>query len=396
MNKNYQAIISLIKSALTGQPAVVSDDLDWNAIFGICQSHHVTTMVFYGIENSNLQFPERKLFATSTMQNVLVEQQQLNMLDEIGKRFSGEAIDYLPLKGTVLKKFYPKSEMRVMGDMDILIREEQLEQIDVILEQLGCQKGKTSDHVVVYEKKPCINLEMHIRLVPSYDRDYYRYFKDGWKNASPLEHDPCRYIMAPENMFLFEVAHLAKHYREGGIGLRHFVDLWVLLSKHPQLDMEQVKTGLRCLQMERFYQNIIALLDHWFYDAPPSEMTEYLTKRIFESGSYGTREKHQTAVAARISETRGGARKGRLIELVFAVFMPFSEMKKRYKALHKVPVLLPVFWVVRWLTAVFKQPKNIKKRLKRLRQINESDLNAYTSELDYVGLGFHLTENGEK
>ena len=393
MNKNEQAIISLIKSALTGEPAAVSDGLDWEGIFAICKSHHVTPMVFYGIENSDLQFPERKLFATSTVQNVLVEQQQLNMLDAIGQRFSAEGIDYMPLKGTVLKKLYPKTEMRVMGDMDILVREEQLEQVDQVLQQLGCRKGKRSDHVVVYEKKPCINLEMHVRLVPSHDRDYYRYFKDGWKNALPRPHDPCRYVMAPEDMFLFEIAHLAKHYREGGIGLRHFVDLWVMLTKYPEMDMERVGSGLRSLQMERFYDNILALLNHWFGDAPASEMTEHLTARIFESGSYGTLEKHQTAVAARISETRGGAKKGRLIELVFAVFMPLSEMKKRYPALRKSPVLLPVFWVVRWFTAVFGQPKNIKKRVKRLQQINEKDLSAYTSELDYVGLEFRLTDD---
>lgn len=38
--------------------------------------------------------------------------------------FDAGGIDYMPLKGSILKDLYPRHEMRMMGDADILIRME--------------------------------------------------------------------------------------------------------------------------------------------------------------------------------------------------------------------------------------------------------------------------------
>lgn len=392
MNKNYAAILSLIKSALTGVCVVVPKDVDWDLIFRLCQSHQIIPMICYGMINSDLQFPQKQLFLDGTMQAALVEQEQLNMFSQICRKFSEAKVDYLPLKGLILKNLYPKTEMRVMSDMDILIREEQLEKVSEILTQMGCREQKESDHVMVYRKEPYVYLEMHTRLIPSYDRDYYAYFKDGWKRAVPNPEQQNRYNLTQEDMFLFEIVHLAKHYREGGIGLRHFVDIWVLLTNDLDLDMSYIRRELRVLKMERFFDNILATLQYWFDDAPATEITEFLTERTFQSGSYGTLEKHQTAVATRIGANHGGAKKGRFLELFYAVFMPLREMKKRYHCLHRYPVLLPIFWVVRWVVAVFGESKNIKARIERLQRINEAELNEYNSELAFVGLQFDLSE----
>ncbi len=392
MNKTYMDVLSLIKSALTNEKAEISETVDWEQILRISKRHQIIPLIYYGIQNSNLHCPQVQSFAQGTMRAVLVEQNQFNMFSAICKRFLAAKVDWLPLKGLLLKHLYPKTEMRVMSDMDILIREEQLGLVRDILEQLGCEKTKDSDHVTVYQNPPFIYLEIHTRLVPSYDSDYYEYFRNAWSRAKCQMSQPYGYEMATEDMFLFEIVHLAKHYREGGIGLRHFIDIWVMLTRYPDLNMKYIRSELRVLKIERFFDNILATLQYWFENSAPTEITEFLTLRTFESGSYGTLKKHKTAVAARISEKHGSAKKGRLVELFSAFFMPLGEMKKRYSILQRCAGLLPIMWIVRWVSAVFGESERVRNRIERVQRINEAELNEFTSELEYVGLQFNLRD----
>ena len=387
MNETYAAILAMIQSALTARPCAVAEGVDWDRAFAICKRHYIVPIVYYGMLCSGITGAPLSLFASMSMRMIVQEQHQLDMLETLERRFAEEGIDYLPIKGSVLKSLYPKTEMRMMSDMDILIRAEQQDKVDALLTGMGCDRRKDSDHVVVYLKKPFIVLEIHTALVPSYDRDYYAVFKDGWDRAEPIAPGAHRYRTSVEDTFLFVVAHLAKHYREGGIGLRQFVDVRLLQKRYPDMDMRAVRRGLQALGIERFYDNVCATLGVWFDGDPATELTDFLTVRTFEGGAYGSDEKHRTAVAVRTSEDHGGVKKGRAISLWQAVFMPLREMKTRYPILRKAPILLPIMWVVRWVTAVF-QPKRIRARAERIGRINHAEIDAYTAELQYVGLSF--------
>ncbi|MBQ7817873.1 MAG: S24/S26 family peptidase [Oscillospiraceae bacterium] len=45
------------------------------------------------------------------------------------------------------------------------------------------------------------------------------------------------------------------------------------------------------------------------------------------------------------------------------VFLPYSQMCMYYPCLWKMPILLPVFWVVRWVTALFYAEKRRKGKV---------------------------------
>lgn len=47
--------------------------------------------------------------------------------------FEEEGIDCLPLKGIWMKQFYPDPSLRMMADLDILYRPEQLEKVESVL-----------------------------------------------------------------------------------------------------------------------------------------------------------------------------------------------------------------------------------------------------------------------
>ena len=54
--------------------------------------------------------------------------QQLE-LENVMAHFEKEGIDYVPLKGWIIKNLYPKPDMRSMCDVDILIRDEDKKKI---------------------------------------------------------------------------------------------------------------------------------------------------------------------------------------------------------------------------------------------------------------------------
>ena len=152
-----------------------------------------------------------------------------------------------------MKQRYPKHEFRPMADADILIREEQYEQIRPLMRQLGFYEGVESNHEYIWDSVS-LHVELHKRLVPSYNKDYYAYFGDGWRLATG--HKGTRFFMTPEDEFIYLFVHLAKHYRDGGVGCRQMVDLWVQRRSFPGLDEDYLRRELRKLHLLEFYDNV--------------------------------------------------------------------------------------------------------------------------------------------
>ena len=185
MDKLQTGIIGLVKSALTGEAAVIPTDFDWNAALKTGKKHQILPMLCEGAANAGIDLPPEaaQTLETATAVNLFISQNQLYAFDAICKAFDENGIDYMPLKGAVLKRIYPKPELRPMSDADILIRQTQYAQIRPVMAALGYTEVLESDHELVWDKKGVLHLELHKRLIPSYNKDYYAYYGDGWRFA---------------------------------------------------------------------------------------------------------------------------------------------------------------------------------------------------------------------
>lgn len=394
MNSLHQTTLALIKSALTDQPAHINDPVDWNGLFSLCQKHQIVPLVYYGAICSGLGAPE--MFLEATMQAVLQEQEQFNAFGQITAAFNEAGITYIPLKGSVLKHLYPKTEMRAMGDMDILIHPAQYDQIRPIMQGLGFSEIGESDHEYQWIKPPFVHVELHKKLIPQSDPDYYAYFGEGWERFLPDAEHKHRYRMRSEDELIFLFAHLTKHYRGKGIGVRHFTDIWVYLKRNPALDMSYINRELQTMGLDVFFGHVCDTVAVWFDGAEPNELIDFITHRVLTSGSYGTLERHQVSEAVRTSTIEQSISKAKRKELWKLIFMPLSEMRIKYPVLRRAPVLLPVMWVVRWVTAVFCKRGNIRIEQERLRKLNEDTIRQYKEELHMVGLQYDPEKSMQK
>ncbi|MBQ6839391.1 MAG: nucleotidyltransferase family protein [Oscillospiraceae bacterium] len=386
----HKQIFALIKNAITQDKQLLDSSANWEQILEVAKSAHVVPLVCAGIHPEQ-EMPEdvKKIFLHITYQSMMVDRSQSAAMHKLEKLFREAGVDYMPLKGAVLKSLYPQSHMRSMGDLDILIRLNQYGKIRKLLLQNGFDEGQETDHELIWHKKPYTQFELHKHLIPSYNEDYYAYFGDGWKMAEKTD-VPFKCAMSLENEFIYTFTHFAKHYRDGGIGIRHLVDLWVYRRAYPQLDQQFICREMDKLGLKTFYLNIQKTLDACFENGEETEVTNCIVEWVFDSKVYGSAEKGNEANALRVarhSRTIGGAKLKGTWRQIFP--LP-AVMRKKYPVLKRVPVLLPVMWVVRWFEAIFRKRENIAQQSKRLKAINQETVSKYQAELNFVGLDYNF------
>ena len=382
-----KGIIELIKGSLTGSVPQIDSEFDYEKAYEYAQQRQITPLLYYGAVNTPgfMDAIYGKRFFKSTMNLSFYCSEQVNLIETIKEAFEKNQINFVLLKGTVVRGFYPCPEMRLMSDADILIKEEEYEKIRPIMVSLGFEEQYESDHELVW-KKSGVTVELHKRLIPSYNKDYYEYFGDGWKLATVKAEDSNQWFMSNEDCFIYILVHFAKHYRDMGIGIKHLTDFYVYLEKYPDLDFGYIDKELEKLQILEFWKNIKSVIDAWFSNGEWNEKNLFLTRKIISNLAYGSEDNRTQARALKASKK---TKHFKLKRYFLLVFPGYTLMADKYPVLKKVPILLPFMWIARWFTALIC-PKKIKNQVKRIEAVNEKTVSQYQSELNYVGLDFNF------
>lgn len=392
MDLFQQQALALIRCALTGEPCTFEEKPDTTTMVRLAAKHKIAALMYYGMIGAGLDDdPAMQQLFMGCCQYVAVSERQMAMLNQLFAAFEERQIDYLPLKGVLLKRIYPKPEMRRMGDADILFRRDQYESIKALLTEMGFTFDYETDHEWVW-KHPSLLLEMHKRIVPRRDKDLYRYFGNGWAHAVADEERPYRYGFTPEMQFVSLFVHLVKHYRGGGIGLSHMVDLWVFRRHYPNLDEAVIRAELDKVYLGEFYANVWETLLVWFEGAEPTEKTDFITNVIFDNGVYGTRERAHLSCVAKAGHGDKAHTNSYVAKWLRLVFPPKNALQTKYPVLRRCGVLLPVIWVVRWLDTLLFHRKRIAQRNTDIQRTNVESIEQFEQALHYVGLDYHFEE----
>lgn len=387
MNTTQQGIILLMKSAVTGECFGISDDLDWEMALAEINRHKIHTLVFQGALNCGIprNHPVMQQLFQHYCKALMVSEGQIRELQRIYQAFDENGIDYMPLKGCNMKARYPKPELRIMGDADILIRVEQYEKIVPVMESLGFTFKCESDHELIWQSGS-LYLELHKRLIPSYQKHLCVCFENYWERAVPAEGN--RYGMAPEDEWIYLFSHFAKHFRDSGIGCRHVTDLWVFLQKYPDMNADYVASALKELQLLEFYENVRRLLAVWFCGETPDATTDILTEYIFASGSWG--DATAGVISGIIRNYGDRSCDAFKLRYLWSYAFPKPEvMQRRHKILKSAPWLQPVLWAVRLVYKVLFDKKDLQKRKRDLAVITKGNIQKRQEFLHFVGLDYH-------
>ncbi len=263
---------------------------------------------------------------------------------EIRGALEESKIAYIPLKGSVLRPYYPYERMRTSCDIDILIHEYDIDAAVKCLENRGYRCDKRNYHDVSLYSPNRIHLELHFHLrenVTALDA----VLKDAWEHAVPCA--GAQYAFSREFFAFHLFAHMAYHFMSGGCGIRSLLDIWVMDRKMGISD-SCAKELLQKAGIDRFASEMSKLAECCFTDGEINgidDLSDSVLKYLFQGGIYGSRENQITVDRAKTGNS--------VLYVLKRLFLPYRSMAIAYPVLKKAPYLLPIFWGVRWIRAVF-------------------------------------------
>lgn len=389
MNTLQCSVIALLKSAVTGQAQPLPEDFSIAEVLQQTEAHHVSSMIYEGAAlcGVNPLDPAMQTLFRRYCKALQISERQMRELNRVFATFEENGIDYMPLKGCKMKSLYPRPELRIMGDADVLIRIEEREKIAPIMQSLGFSEKEETDHEWIWTTDG-LHLELHKRLIPSYTKDFYAYFGEGWQLAK--QESGNRHAMSAEEELVFLFTHFAKHYRDGGIGFRYVVDLWLYLCNYPELDENYVLQQLDILSLREFYRNIRQLIAVWFDGAQTDEKIDFITEFIFASGSWG--EGNSRVLSRAIRDGKGPLlkRSGKLTYLRELAFPGVMTLRGKYTVLKKHPWMLPLVWLWRPFYKVLFERGSLEERRETLEYVTVERIDDRRQALHYVGLDYNF------
>lgn len=358
----YKQLLDIIKhSVLNNSSEDAIQIQNPERLFQLAKKHDSLHLVGYAIKKGMLTLidedAEKKFIAQyyGAMRRVMALEHEISSIREA---FEKDSIDFIFLKGAVLRKYYPEECMRVSGDMDVLVRTVDLTSAEKVLSERLCyqakEKGAHHNHVM---SPAGINLDLHFTLTERIN-SAKPYLDEVWNRSVLIEGKKHEYRMTDEMFYLFHIYHASVHFQMGGCGIRAVLDTWVL-NHRIEFNRESRKDLLEKSGLLKFAVALENIAEKWFSngeDSGYSDIEEYIL-----TGGLAGGHRHVAAVQAQ---------KGSRFKYVFSrIFPPYRTLKFGYPILQKCPILLPFCWIHRLISGAFTgKTKKAKYELKQSKE----------------------------
>lgn len=369
----YQYFIHLLRCALHGTaPDIPPADLDWKKLYQLADLHSVACTLYYSIISlPEEQQPEPdilRLFQKAMQISLGRESLQHFEIQDVMNHLEDNGIPYLPLKGWRIKHLYPRPDMRSMCDVDILISKESMPKIPAIMDTCGFQLESHGENHDAYQKTEALSTEIHWFLFAERS-PYYDYFKNYMDRAAAIEPGKMEQQLSNEDFYIHLIAHMAKHFRGGGTGVRSFMDIYEYQRTYGDtLDTNYLDAELEKINLRGFAHAVDELAQSWFAGGGTGVKRDSHPKMALHILSAGTYGRKDFGIVSSIQENDLGKR----AYLMQRFFPGRSFMQTNYPLLEKAPFLLPFFWVVRGFRSVFLRRHTLKYELQAVRQTDDT------------------------
>lgn len=311
-----------------------------NEVYQLAKSHDIAHFLGYAVDKRKILITDEDLRKAFRLQYLQAKRRVIileNEIKNIKEAFEAEGIDFVPLKGSVVRKLFPAEWMRVSGDIDILVRADELERAEqVLIEKLDYRvtnKGVHHNHVMAPSG---FHIDLHFTLTER-EGQAKTVLEDVWDKCSVLDGKKREYQMEDDMFYLFHIFHTATHFQLGGCGIRPILDTW-LLNHIIEFDQEKRRALLQQAGLLQFAETMESVAEAWFSGTEAVGIKD-IENYVFNGGLYGGKQKIAAAQAQYSS---------RLEYLIKRAFPPIKTMKLvGYPIVEKWKVLLPFCWIHR-------------------------------------------------
>jgi len=293
-------------------------------------------------------------------------------IEKVEATFEENNIRYLPLKGAIMKRLYPRSYQRAARDYDVLIDEsEMLRAVALLKEKLGYEEvpSVTRSHYALENDKGLSTVELHRFLL---GRNLAPIFDDPWSRALSEENErgekTIKYRFTREDFYLHMVSHLAKHWSSNARSIRMFVDLLVFDRKFgAQLNRAAIDERLQKAGLLEFVRNAERAANVWFGNGESDETVDLMERLVLDP----------TRAVAKSYDRTPKSRLQRLADLLLCR----NYFQWRYLEVRQYPLGKRIRWAVSYWWKItwsrLKKGRILRRTLAffRRRPVSKSELN---------------------
>lgn len=383
--RTIQILFALLRSAICGTKLTEEERNNYSPdllqdLLKISSKHDVVHLLVFGLKQNELISTETSDVERCILKAVYRYERLRYEYDNLCSALEKAQIPFLPLKGSVLRKYYPEAWMRTSCDIDVLVHREDLDRaIAYLLENLKYREGERATHDVSLFSQTGIHVELHFDLVEEgRANDAISVLRSVWENVSLREGSIYHYEMSDAFFYFYHIAHMAKHFEAGGCGIRPFIDLWILdhiegarLSARDEL---LAKGGLL-----KFADVSRALSEVWLGGREHDELSRQMQDFLLHGGVYGSTDNR----VALQQKKRGG----RLGYILSRLFIPYDKLKRYYPVLEKHRWLTPFMQIRRWFMLLRPDVAKMAKREMDINgKLDKSKADETGALLEQIGL----------
>ena len=233
--KETSALLTLLAYEIFDQAiAIDASTVDWSAVLAEAQRHKVTALLYPAIRSMD-GVPEaifNKVCGTViavAMASEAMLKEQRRILDLLEAR----QIPCAVLKGTSVAYLYPHPELRTIGDIDILVDEENLDEACKALQGDGFAPSYTAEKHLCLQKG-AVWVEMHrmVSVFPESEKGRFtkQTMTDALRHTQEAEIGGVRFpMLSGAYQIIALLAHMEQHLATSGIGLRQVCD-WAVTA----------------------------------------------------------------------------------------------------------------------------------------------------------------------
>lgn len=321
MNESQKALCAALKAVMWGETPETDPKTPWQEVLEEAKAQAVTLLFEDRLEKFSMPREIYDAWKDWNSQQYTYNMRVLYEQEAFRKGMEEAKIPFLILKGCAAAVYYPNPILRIMGDVDIILKKEKIDNARAWMTEAGYaflnpkeekpREYQYSQNDIVFE------LHNSFAILNSREADTSL---DGWiydavDRAVEKRIDEYVFPVLDEELNgLVLLAHI-DHHLEEGLGLRQIID-WIMYVKQRLKDdqwetfwekTEQLGMTKLAKASARIGQLYLGLPEEgysWCMDTD-SELCENLMDYIFECGNFGLKGGKNNSVTMIMSHGKG-------------------------------------------------------------------------------------------
>ena len=350
-------------------PAADLNEILQMAILNNCGPFIYHTIWKWGVEYSL----DKELLQSYKKRMILSAVSQLRAdteLNEVLTALNSAKVKYLLLKGVMLSSLYPDPVYRRAYDADIHISNEAFDRAAEILTDRGYRhiQNDSVKNEEIYRLNDILTIELHTKMFETfYEKNRaaitYAELESPSSRREIQVLDVIAETLVPNQYMIYMLCHHTKHFIALGINLRHLVDICVYVNEYnAQLDWEFIINAITRFGIKDFTLNLLYICQHHLGMVDLSFLYQNIDDDVIGMLLYD--------IVQLSADKNGAFRRASAHDIVHDIYFRSDNnpstvkinifpstflLKKKYMYAKKHPVLLPVAWVHRALSYLWRR-----------------------------------------